>query len=181
MSFFSKFSLGGKTENLIALDIGTEFAKALVFRTHIEGENVAGEILGVGRERQRHGNMQSGAVSDISGVIDTCRKAIVQAQEKAGIKKVKKAIIGIAGELVKGTTTTVHYERAKSESRMDLSELKTIIYRVQVKAFERIKQQIAWDTGQDDIDIKLINNRTPNDTNTPAFPIIICFLSLIYI
>ncbi len=157
MAFFSKFSLGGKSENLIALDIGTEFAKALVFRMHIEGEKAVGEILGVGKERQKHGNMQSGAVSDISGVIETCRKAILQAQEKSGVKKVKKTIIGIAGELVKGTTTTVHYERARSESRMDLSELKTIIQRVQIKAFERIKQQIAWDTGQDDIDIKLIN------------------------
>lgn len=157
MSFFSKFSLGGKSENLIALDIGTEFAKALVFRTHIEGENAVGEILGVGRERQRQGNMQSGAVSDISGVIETCKRAIAEAQEKAGISKVKKTIIGIAGELVKGTTTTVHYERSRSESRIDLSELKTIIQRVQIKAFERIRQQIAWDTGQDDIDIKLIN------------------------
>ncbi len=157
MSFFSKISFSNKSEDLIALDIGTEFAKALVFKTYIEGEEVAGEVLGVGRSRQCHGNMQNGAVSDIAGVIDTCKKAIDEAQKNSGIKKVKKAIIGIAGELVKGTTTTVHYERAKSESRIDLSELKNIIQRVQIKAFERIKQQIAWETGQDDIDIKLIN------------------------
>lgn len=157
MALFSKFSLGGKAENLIALDIGTEFAKALVFRINIDGDKVFGEILGVGKKRQKRGNMQSGAVSDISGVIATCKEAILEAQEKAGVKKIKKTIIGIAGELVKGTTTTVHYERARSSNKIDLSELKTIIERVQIKAFERIKQQITWDTGQDDIDIKLIN------------------------
>ncbi len=157
MAFFSKLVSSGKSENLIALDIGTEFVKALVFRTKVKGEEVFGEVLGVGRSRQEQGNMQSGAVSDISGVIKTCRDSILQAQEQAGIKKIKKTIIGIAGELVRGTTTIVHYERAKSESRIDLAELKVIIQRVQNKAFERIKKQIAWDTGQDDIDIKLIN------------------------
>jgi len=157
MSFFSKLPFGDKFENLIALDIGTEFAKALVFSTKIKNGETVGEVLGVGKERQLPGNMQSGAVSDISGVIKTCQKAIFEAQKKAGIKKIKKTIIGIAGELVKGTTTTVHYERSKSENKIDLSELKIIIQRVQEKAFERIKQQIIWDTGQDDIDIKLIN------------------------
>jgi cell division protein FtsA len=32
-----------------------------------------------------------------------------------------------------------------------------IIQKVQEKAFERIKRQLAWETGQDDIDVKLIN------------------------
>lgn len=101
--------------------------------------------------------MQSGAVSDIGGVIETCQRAIASSQEAAGVKKVKKAIVGIAGELVKGTTTTVHYQRTNPESRIDFSELKVIIKKVQEKAFERIKDQISWDTGQSDIDIKLIN------------------------
>ena len=72
------------------------------------------------------------------------------------LKKIKKAIVGIAGELVKGSTTTVHYERADSESKIDLRELRDIIKKVQQKAYERIKDQIAWETGQD-IEIKLIN------------------------
>ncbi|EKE15728.1 MAG: Actin-like ATPase involved in cell division-like protein [uncultured bacterium] len=142
---------------MLALDIGTEFVKALIFRTVPGGEKVRGEILGVGKTRQKSGNMQSGAVSDISGVIETSREAIISAQKKSGIKKVKKSIIGIAGELVKGTTTTVHYERSRAESQINISELKTIINRVQLKAYERIKQQISWETGQDDISIKVIN------------------------
>ncbi|MDZ4385410.1 MAG: cell division FtsA domain-containing protein, partial [Candidatus Moranbacteria bacterium] len=101
--------------------------------------------------------MQSGAVSDIAGVIENSKKAIGLAKQMAGTKKVEKAIMGIAGELVKGTTTTVHYERIKPEIRIDLPELKNIIQKVQWKAFDRIRQQLAWETGHSEIEVKLIN------------------------
>lgn len=154
MSVFSKIFSSNKAEYYLALDIGTEVAKALVFEIDSEGKN--GVVIGVGKEKQKRGNMQSGAVSDISGVIETCQAAIGKALEHANIKKIKKAIVGIAGELVKGTTTTVHYERGNPDSRIDFPELKSIIQKVQLKAYERIEQQIEWETGQD-IDVKLIN------------------------
>jgi cell division protein FtsA len=140
---------------MLALDIGTEIAKALVFEARPEERRVI--VKGVGRVIQEKGNMQSGAVSDINGVITTCRKAIASAISVAKVKKLKKAIIGIAGELVKGTTTTVHYERARPETKIDLPELKNIIEKVQIKALEKIQNQLAWETGQADIEIKLIN------------------------
>jgi len=154
MSFFSKLFSRKKSEYYLALDIGTEVAKALVFQVDLNEKKAA--VIGVGKERQKKGNMQSGAVSDISGAIETCQIAINKALENAGIKKVKKAIVGIAGELVKGTTTTVHYERGNPDSRIDFPELKNIIQKVQEKAYERIQDQISWETGQD-IDVKLIN------------------------
>ncbi|MEI7890891.1 MAG: cell division FtsA domain-containing protein [bacterium] len=154
MSIFSKIFSRNSSEYYLALDIGTEVAKALVFQ--IDAETKTGHIVGVGKERQKRGNMQSGAVSDISGVIDTCKISISNALEDAKIKKVKKAIVGIAGELVKGTTTTVHYERGNPDGRIDFAELKNIIAKVQTKAYERIQEQIAWETGQD-IEVKLIN------------------------
>jgi len=154
MSFFSKIFKKGP-EFFLALDIGTEVAKALVFR--VDRGEAKGHIVGVGRERQKRGNMQSGAVSDISGVIETCRIAIDEAIKNSGAKKVKKSIIGIAGELVKGSTTTVHYVRSKPDSRIDLPELKSIIQKVQEKAYERIKSQLSWETGQDNPDIRLVN------------------------
>lgn len=156
MSFFSKILGGrGKPEIILALDIGTEVAKALIFQ--LDPEVKEGVVLGVGKVRQKIGNMQSGAVSDIAGVIATSQEAIDIAKRKSGIKKIKRAIVGIAGELVKGTTTTVHYERVKPEMRIALPELKNIIQKVQQKAYERIKKQLAWETGQEEIDIKLIN------------------------
>src|SRR5512145_1233263 len=107
MGFFGKLFRSGPPDTLLALDIGTEVVKALVFS--VDGNHNKGTVVGVGKIRQKLGNMQSGAVSDIGGVIGTSRKAIEIAVSNAGIKKVTHAIIGIAGELVKGTTTTVHY------------------------------------------------------------------------
>ena len=155
MGFFSGIFGGKKSELMLALDIGTEVVKALVFDADLKDNR--GVVLGVGKQRQERKNMQSGAVSDINGVIETCRRSIGIACQKSGIKKIKKGIVGIAGELVKGTTTTVHYERAQPESKIDLPELKSIIQKVQEKAFERIQGQLAWETGQSDIEVKLIN------------------------
>ncbi len=156
MGIFSKIiKRAGNSEKMLALDIGTELVKALIFETHSKEGKVV--VVGVGKKPQKRGNMQSGAVSDINGVIITCREAIKEALSQANIKKIRKAIIGIAGELVKGTTTTVHYERSHSETKIDQKELKRIIEKVQLKALERIKKQLSWETGQDDIEIRLIN------------------------
>lgn len=156
MGFISKIlSIQKKSEVFLALDIGTEVIKALIFK--VDANDNKGIVIGVGKIRQELGNMQSGAVSDIAGVVKIAREAITIAKDKAGIKNVKQAIVGIAGELVKGTTTTVHYERANADLKIGLPELSNIIQKVQQKAYERIKEQIAWETGQSNIDIKLIN------------------------
>lgn len=155
MGLFSGFSWGKESDLVLALDIGTEVVKALIFR--VEKKEQRGIVVGVGRVGQKIGNMQSGAVADISGVIESARQAIALAKEKARVKHVEKSIIGIAGELVKGTTTTVHYERVNPEMHIGVPELKMIIQKVQEKAYERIKRQLAWETGQNDIDVKLIN------------------------
>lgn len=155
MGIFSFLSKGSKSQYHLALDIGTEVVKALIFA--VDEEHGQAVVLGVGRVAQRTGNMQSGAVADISGVIESSREAIKIAQERSNVRKITKSIIGIAGELVKGTTTTVHYERVNPEIRIGTSELKTIIGKVQEKAFERIKRQLVWETGQEGIEIKLIN------------------------
>ena len=157
MGIFSKI-LGFKkisSEYFLSLDIGTEVVKALVFK--IDENSGAGIVKGTGRARQGLRDMHSGAVSDISGVIVNCREAITLAKNMAGAKKAERAIVGIAGELVKGTTTTVHYERINPEIRIDIPELKNIIQKVQWKAFDRIRQQLAWETGHSEIEVKLIN------------------------
>ncbi len=155
MGLFSRFSFGSRDDLLLSLDIGTEVVKALIFR--VDKETRTGQVIGVGRAPQRTGNMQSGAVSDINGVIHSSREAIELAKAHANVKHIEKSIIGVAGELVKGTTTTVHYERVNPEVKIGLQELKMIIGKVQEKAYERIKKQLAWETDQHDIEVKLIN------------------------
>lgn len=137
---------------LVALDIGTEFVKALVGR--VVGDHV--EILGVGRQRQRLTDMQSGAVTDIAGVVENCDAALQVAEQMAGVVA-KDVVIGIAGELVKGTATTIKYKRTNPQGRIEMSELRKILDRVQERAFAKAKETLAWETGQKDIDIKTVN------------------------
>ena len=69
----------GTPDTYTALDIGTEFIKALCVRR--EGEN--GIVLGVGRQQQSYSDMVSGAVADIQAVIDNCNAALEQAEDMA--------------------------------------------------------------------------------------------------
>ena len=85
-----------------ALDVGTEFAKALVFEIDAQGH---GTVRGVGRKRQGLAHMQSGTVADIAAVVDNCAVALQEAEEMAGFRPTQ-VVIGIAGELVKGFTTS---------------------------------------------------------------------------
>ena len=148
------FGLGKPKERYaISLDIGTEFVKALVFR--IDGEKAV--VIGVGKEHQQLSDMQGGRVTDISGVIKNCEAALEQAFTQAKVAP-KQCVIGIAGELVKGATTTVHYRRDNSQSKIDVKELKEIIAQVQAKAFDKIRSELAWETGQSEIDVKLVNS-----------------------
>jgi len=150
------FSLPSKRQTyLLSLDIGTELTKVLLLKIDLKQKRAL--VIGQSMVRQRLGHMSSGAVSDIAGVIETCQQGIAEVKKQTGIKNVSQVIMGIAGELVKGTTTTVHYQRARPEIRIDLPEIKSIIQKVQWKAFDRIRKQLAWETGQDQIDVKLIN------------------------
>jgi len=155
MGIFSKILNRDKLGHYaLALDIGTEVVKALIFE--IDSQEGQGKVIGVGRQQQRLGDMQSGGVTDISGVVNTCEKAIREAEESAQVRP-DQVVLGIAGELVKGTTTTIHYERLKPKSKIDLAELKNIIHKVQWKAFDKVRKQLSWETGHNEMDVRLIN------------------------
>jgi len=155
MGIFNKIFSSKKEGNyVLALDIGTEYVKSLIFE--VRAEEGKGYVIGVGIKKQKLGDMQSGAVTDIAGVYDACEKAIVEAEEMAKVSP-SQVILGIAGELVKGKTTTVHYERSKPQSKIDISELKNIIQKVQWKAFDKVRKELSWETGFSELDVKLIN------------------------
>ncbi len=142
-------------EHYLALDIGTDVVKALIFRADKKAKK--GFVIGVGKQKQKPGNMLGGGVANIEGVIATCRIALDIAMKKSKTKYIEKAIMGVAGELVKGTTTTVHYQRIRSDTKIDAAEMCEIMHQVQEKAKERIRSQIEWETGQNSIQIKFVN------------------------
>ncbi len=144
----------GGDQHLVALDIGTEFVKALI--GHVKPDGTI-EIIGVGRQHQALTDMQAGAIADIAGVVDNCDKALSEAEEQAGVS-VRQAIIGIAGELVKGTTTTVRVSRKDSAKQLDVGEMETIIHLVQERAEKRAKTELAWELGGKEVAVRLVNS-----------------------
>src|SRR5438046_10756071 len=101
-----------------ALDIGTEYIKALVVKR--EGRN--GMVLGASRQRQEYTDMQAGVPSDIQGIIDSCDRAMSQAEDMCDTIP-GQAVIGIAGALVKGFSTSVTVAAAYPNLQINEVEL----------------------------------------------------------
>ncbi len=138
---------------IVALDIGTENVKALIGKL-VEDEV---EIIGVGRAHQGLQDMQAGAISDIAAVTANCNKALAEAEKQAGVSA-RAVVIGIAGELVKGTTISVRVQRKDAKKALEITEVERIVELVQKRAFEKAKQQIAEELGGKDIEIQLVNS-----------------------
>lgn len=138
---------------VIGLDIGTEFVKALVAR--VKREEL--EIIGVGRKHQEFSDMQAGAIADIGAVVANCDAALAQAEQQAGVNA-RTAVLGIAGELVKGTTTTIRCTRKNAGKPLDMQELEQIIGLVQGRAEKKAKQELAWEMGGKEVEIRLVNS-----------------------
>lgn len=140
-------------DTILALDIGSEFVKAVIARS----VDHRLEIIGVGRARQASGNMYNGAISDIAGVIATCESALHQAERQAGVVS-KTVVVGIAGELIKGNTSKVRYRRTSSSKPLTESEMALIVQRVQEQAGETARKTIALETDNPDVEVRLINS-----------------------
>lgn len=145
--------LNASDDYLVALDIGTEVVKALIAK--LDGDRL--EIVGAGRTQQELSDMHLGAIADISGVVRNCEDALAQAEDQAGVQA-KRVIIGIAGELVKGVTNTIRYRRPQPDRSLDNAEMEFIIEKVQERAQAKAQRQIALETGNEDIEVKLVNS-----------------------
>jgi cell division protein FtsA len=150
-----KAKKGSQAEYVVALDIGTENVKALIGQLNQETGGI--EIIGVGRAHQSLSDMQAGAIADIDGVVENCDKALNAAEQQAGVS-VRTAVIGIAGELVKGTTTTVRVARKAPTKPLDVFEMEKIIKLVQQRAEVKAKKQLAIELGGKDVEVRLVNS-----------------------
>ena len=101
--------------------------------------------------------MQTGAIADIAGVVDNCDKALSDAEKQAGVDA-RDVVIGIAGELVKGMTSTVSLKRPQPDKHLDVEELEHIIKRVQDRALQNARQRLAYEMGQKEVDVRLVNS-----------------------
>jgi cell division protein FtsA len=148
---------GGQPAAIAALDIGTEFAKALVVSVERDPQGrLLGVVRGSGRQRQGLAHMQSGTVSDIDAVVANCRTAMDAAREMAGVRPMA-AVIGIAGELVKGSTSTLTTRRDDPRRPLDEAELASLVRRAQDHALREAETVIRWESGVDRLDVRLVH------------------------
>jgi cell division protein FtsA len=160
---FNLFNRKTKDKAIVALDIGTEVVKAAVFT--IESKiSVNGDIIGkravvrgIGMMKQAPGDIQNGAITDISSVVNNCKEAIRIASLEAEMQPYK-LVMGIAGEFVKGATSTIAYRREDSDVKINLSELRNIVHKLQWRAFAEARKKLSNETGYPEIDVKLVNS-----------------------
>ncbi len=136
-----------------ALDIGTEYAKALVFTV----EGGVGVVRGFGRHRQTRTAMENGLITDIEAVVENCHAALSAAERMAG-RVSKRAIVGLAGELVKGMATAVTIERDRPADPLGMEEIEDVMERVQRLALRRVTDRLSTEMGQPIVDVRLVNS-----------------------
>jgi len=135
------------------LDIGTEFVKALI----VKRENDKGIVLGVGKVRQAQTHMQAGAVADLQAVIDNCDRALTEAEDMCETIP-GQAVIGIAGEQVRGFSTTMTMPRPQPQARITQADLATALQAVQRRALREAVRQMSHDLGVQEVNVKLVHS-----------------------
>lgn len=151
-------------ETLLALDVGTSFVKACVFKVEKHKVN----ILGYGRASQQSEAMKGAMIINLQNVIENCDLAVGEAVRDMGEDLPKRVIIGIAGELVKGVTIMAKYEREDPDKKIEQKEIEEVVEKVRSRAFNDVKNEIAADTGLLEEQIEEISS-VVNDTFIDGF------------
>ena len=135
------------------IDIGTEVIKALV----VKREGNRGIVIGAGRVRQSLSDMQAGAVADIQAVIDNCDRALSEAEDMCSMIP-GQAVIGIAGEQIKGFSTSVSLPRPNPQSRITQAEVAQCLTIVQRRALREAVRQMSQELGVSEVNVKLVHS-----------------------
>lgn len=135
------------------IDIGTEIIKALI----VKREGDQGIVIGAGKVRQALTDMQAGAVADIQAVIDNCDRALTEAEDMCHIVP-GQAVIGIAGEQIKGFSTSVSVPRQQPQSRITQAEVAQSLQVVQRRALREAVRQMSQELGVSEVNVKLVHS-----------------------
>src|SRR5712664_1584898 len=139
------------------LDIGTDLIKVLVVRR----DGPDGEILGVGREPQAPAAMSGGAIADLEAVIQACNRALEAAEDMASTVP-GQVVVGIAGELIKGFSSTIAYPRENSKSRVRSSEMSTMLQMVQRRALREAQHLLEMERSYGQLEARLVHSAITN-------------------
>lgn len=140
-------------ETLLAIDIGTEMLKVLLFNVTELGINVKK----ISRIKQQQHAMSKGKIQNLETVLENCHLAINEVSSEVAPEMVPKhAVLGIAGEYVQGVSIIVNYEREERfDKDVSQKEEARIIEKVHDQIINSGKEDLAMRTGllNEDIDI----------------------------
>jgi cell division protein FtsA len=131
----SKVNLLDGKKSIVALDIGTESVKSILFTIDQSGVSVNR----VSRIQQQPHAMRSGIITNLDTVLENCSLSIDELLNNLKEDEYPKHVItGIAGEYIQGVSIVVNYQR---EENFD----KEVTKKEQEKIIAQIKSQIAAD------------------------------------
>jgi cell division protein FtsA len=138
-----------------ALDLGTDMVKALVIRR----DKRQGTILGVGREPQEPIAMSGGAIADIESVIRSANRALEAAEDMAGVNPPPgQAVVGVAGELVKGFCSSAAYPRTKPDTKIREAEIRNLLNLLQKRALREAQHLLELERSYGELDARLVHS-----------------------
>src|SRR2546430_17483458 len=124
-------------------------------------EGPDGEVWGGGREPQAPAAMSGGAIADLESVILACNRAL-EAAEAVARTMPGQVEVGIAGELIKGFSSTVAYPRENSKSRVRSGEMSTMLQMVQRRALREAKHLLEMERSYGQLEARLVHSAITN-------------------
>ncbi len=154
--------------NCIALDIGTEVLKGLLFSTNDLGV----DIKKISRIQQQEHAMKSGIIQNLDTVLANCNLCIKElSQHLLEEEYPKSVIIGIAGEYIQGVSIVVNYQREENfDNEVTQKEEEKIIEKIKRRIEQGGREDLSRRIGlkYEDIDILHI---TPTGTEIGGMPV----------
>ncbi len=141
--------LFGKKKNKtyhLALDIGTQYAKAVQFSI---GEENEVEIWGTGLNKQRDGAVENGRIKHSSRVARVVENTAIEANHFDSFENTS-LLVGLSGAYVKEHITTAWHRRAKPRKKIKNGEWEQIV--------ESLRAQVEESTPEWDTDLRLAHS-----------------------
>lgn len=142
-------------DNIVALDIGTELLKGVLFNVNKFGVN----IKKVSRIEQQQHAMRSGIITNLDTVLTNCRLTMASLTDRLDPEEYPKHIVmGIAGEYIQGVSIVVNYQREENfDNEVTEKEEKKILGQIEEKIESNGKEDLGQRTGLMNEDIEILH------------------------
>ena len=164
----SKVNLLDGKNSVVALDIGTESVKSLLFTMDDGGVYVNR----VSRILQQQHAMRSGIITNLDTVLENCNLLIGELLSSLKEEDYPKSVImGIAGEYIQGVSIIVNYQREENhEKEVTKKEQEKIIAQIKSQIVADGKGDLSQRTGLRNEDIEILHI-TPTGLEIGGMPV----------